>query len=620
VPIQLLPDTLINQIAAGEVVERPASVIKELLENAIDAGASRVEIDLEEGGIRLIRIRDDGCGIPAEELPLALSRHATSKIASLEDLEQVGTLGFRGEALPSIAAVSKFSITSRPTQQASATRVEVEGGRLRAPEPAAHPPGTTIEVRDLFYSVPARRKFLRAERTEYGHAEDLVRTLALARMQVELKLKHNGRISKHYRPVEDETSLGKRLSEALGEDFARGALRIEHEAAGLRLHGWVGLPTASRSQADQQFFFVNGRHVKDRLVAHAVKQAYADVLYHGRHPAFVLFLEIDPRKVDVNVHPAKHEVRFRDGRLVHEFIFRSLHEALAGTRAGAVAAGQGGEHGGSAVNGPAVEFQATPMVGAFAQRSAQAPSVGPVGYGLQSAGFGQRPQQVGMPLREQIAAYGALYGAPSTPANPLPQQDPSQAPPLGYALAQLHGVYVLAQNAQGLVLVDMHAAHERITYERLKGQREGEGIRAQPLLVPIELAISEREADLAEGEAEALAALGIELQRTGPQSLSIRSVPVLLAGADAKQLVLDVLSDLAEHGRTRRIEEAGNALLSTLACHTSVRANRQLTVAEMNALLRDMEATERSGQCNHGRPTWTQLSLAELDKLFLRGR
>ena len=619
-PIQLLPDTLINQIAAGEVVERPASVIKELLENAIDAGSTRVEIDLEEGGIRLIRIRDDGCGIPAEELPLALSRHATSKIASLEDLEQVGTLGFRGEALPSIAAVSKFSITSRPAQQATATRVEVEGGRLRAPEPAAHPPGTTIEVRDLFYSVPARRKFLRAERTEYGHAEDLVRTLALARMQVELKLKHNGRISKHYRPVEDEASLGKRLSEALGEDFARGALRIEHEAAGLRLHGWVGLPTASRSQADQQFFFVNGRHVKDRLVAHAVKQAYADVLYHGRHPAFVLFLEIDPRKVDVNVHPAKHEVRFRDGRLVHEFIFRSLHEALAGTRAGAVAVGQGSVPGASAVNGLSVGSQATTTDEAFAARSAQAAGVGHVGYGLQSAGFGQRPQQVGMPLRQQIAAYGALYGTPSAAANPLPQQDPSEAPPLGYALAQLHGVYVLAQNAQGLVLVDMHAAHERITYERLKGQREGEGIRSQPLLVPIELAVSEREADLAEGEADALAALGIELQRIGPQSLSIRSVPVLLAGADARQLVLDVLSDLAEHGRTRRIEEAGNALLSTLACHTSVRANRQLTVAEMNALLRDMEATERSGQCNHGRPTWTQLSLAELDKLFLRGR
>lgn len=621
-PIQLLPDTLINQIAAGEVVERPASVIKELLENAIDAGASRIEIDLEEGGIRLIRIRDDGCGIPANELPLALSRHATSKIASLEDLEQVGTLGFRGEALPSIAAVSKFSIISRPEAQPAATRIDVEGGRLREPEPAAHPQGTTIEVRDLFYSVPARRKFLRAERTEYGHAEDLVRTLALARMGVELKLKHNGRISKHYRPVDDESSLGKRLSEALGEEFARGALRIEHEGAGLRLHGWVGLPTASRSQADQQFFFVNGRHVKDRLVAHAVKQAYADVLYHGRHPAFVLFLEIDPRKVDVNVHPAKHEVRFRDGRLVHEFIYRSLHEALAGTRAGAVATTQGREADARGGMDPAGSSHANTLAG-NAPQTVQATGAslgGFAGYGLQSVGYGQRPQQVGMPLREQIAAYSALYGNATTPTNPLPQEDPSQAPPLGYALAQLHGVYVLAQSAQGLVLVDMHAAHERITYERLKGQREGEGIRSQPLLVPIELAVSEREADLAEGEAEALAALGIELQRTGPQSLSIRSVPVLLAGADTKQLVLDVLSDLAEHGRTRRIEEAGNELLSTLACHTSVRANRQLTVAEMNALLRDMEATERSGQCNHGRPTWAQLSLAELDKLFLRGR
>jgi DNA mismatch repair protein MutL len=611
VPIQLLPDTLINQIAAGEVVERPASVIKELLENAIDAGANRVEIDLEEGGIRLIRIRDDGCGIPAAELPLALSRHATSKIASLDDLEQVGTLGFRGEALPSIAAVSKFSITSRPAHQASAQRVEVQGGRLQPAEPAAHPVGTTIEVRDLFYSVPARRKFLRAERTEYGHAEDLVRTLALARMQVDLKLKHNGRVTRHYRPVDDDASQHKRLAEALGEDFAGQALRIEHEGAGLLLSGWVGLPTASRSQADQQFFFVNGRHVRDRLVAHAVKQAYADVLFHGRHAAFVLFLNIDPRKVDVNVHPAKHEVRFRDGRLVHEFIFRSLHEALAGTRAGSSAAAAAGETGSTIGETPP----------SYAPNAATAVAGGS-GYGYQSPPPGQRPQQFGMPLREQIAAYGALYGPGASAAAPapMPSEDSAQAPPLGYALAQLHGVYVLAQNIHGLVLVDMHAAHERITYERLKLQRENEGIRSQPLLVPIELAVSEREADLADAESPALSMLGIELTRTGPQSLSIRSVPVLLAGADARQLVLDVLSDIAEHGRTRRIEEAGNELLSTLACHTSVRANRQLTVAEMNALLRDMEATERSGQCNHGRPTWTQLGMAELDKLFLRGR
>ena len=615
-PIQLLPDTLINQIAAGEVVERPASVIKELLENAVDAGASRVEIDLEEGGVRLIRIRDDGCGIAADELALALSRHATSKIATLEDLEQVGTLGFRGEALPSIAAVSKFSITSRTADCATAQRIEVEGGRLRPPEPAAHPPGTTIEVRDLFYSVPARRKFLRAERTEYGHAEDLVRTLALARMQVEVKLKHNGRLTRHYRPVEDESSLQRRLAEALGAEFAAQALQIEHEAAGLRLSGWVGLPTASRSQADHQFFFVNGRHVKDRLVAHAVRQAYADVLFHGRHAAFVLFLEIDPRKVDVNVHPAKHEVRFRDGRLVHEFIFRSLHEALATTRAGAAAAAASPAPMLPAANGlPGSESTAADTSSRLQYGQALQ-----YGHGLQGAGYAQRPQQAGMPLREQIAAYGALYGAGAGAAPALPEQDPASAPPLGYALAQLQGVYVLAQNVQGLVLVDMHAAHERITYERLKSQREGEGIRSQPLLVPIELAVSEREADHADTEAPALAALGIELMRTGPQSLSIRSVPVLLAGSDARRLVLDVLSDLAEHGRSRRIEEAGNALLSTLACHTSVRANRQLTLPEMNALLRDMEATERSGQCNHGRPTWTQLSMVELDKLFLRGR
>lgn len=601
VPIQLLPDTLINQIAAGEVVERPASVVKELLENALDAGASRIDIDLEEGGIRLIRIRDDGIGIAAEELPLALSRHATSKIGSLEDLESVATLGFRGEALPSIASVSKFAITSRPAKQAQACRVDVENGRVLPGVPAAHPAGTSIEVRDLFYSVPARRKFLRAERTELGHVEDLVRTLALARMDVEFRVQHNGKAIRHFRAVEAEPDLRKRLAEALGDGFAPASLQIAAEAAGLHLHGWVGLPTASRSQADQQFFFVNGRHVKDRLVAHAVKQAYADVLFHGRHAAFVLFLDIDPRRVDVNVHPAKHEVRFRDGRLVHDFIFRSLHEALAGTRAGSSAA--------------MPEAPSTPSGTLVATAFPAGPSsTSPV------IGGGSRPLQgtMSLPVREQVAAYAALYSPTSTP--PLPEPDPAQVPPLGYALAQLHGVYVLAQNAHGLVLVDMHAAHERITYERLKTAREGQGVQSQPLLVPVALSVSEREADCAEREAQTLADWGIELQRTGPQSLSVRAVPVLLAGADARQLVLDVLADLMEHGQTRRVTELGNELLATLACHTSVRANRQLSLAEMNALLRDMEATERSGQCNHGRPTWTQLSMAELDKLFLRGR
>lgn len=600
-PIQLLPDTLINQIAAGEVVERPASVVKELLENALDAGASRIDIDLEEGGIRLIRIRDDGIGIAAEELPLALSRHATSKIGSLEDLESVATLGFRGEALPSIASVSKFAITSRPAKQAQACRVEVENGRVLPGVPAAHPAGTSIEVRDLFYSVPARRKFLRAERTELGHVEDLVRTLALARMDVEFRVQHNGKAIRHFRAVEAESDLRKRLAEALGDGFAPASLQVAAEAAGLHLHGWVGLPTASRSQADQQFFFVNGRHVKDRLVAHAVKQAYADVLFHGRHAAFVLFLDIDPRRVDVNVHPAKHEVRFRDGRLVHDFIFRSLHEALAGTRAGSAAAMP------EAPSMPSSTLAATAI-------SSSPASTSP------AFGSWSRPQQgaMSLPVREQVAAYAALYSPTSTPR--LPEPDPAQVPPLGYALAQLHGVFVLAQNAAGLVLVDMHAAHERITYERLKAAREGQGVQSQPLLVPVALSVSEREADCAEREAQSLADWGIELQRTGPQSLSVRAVPVLLAGADARQLVLDVLADLMENGQTRRVTELGNELLATLACHTSVRANRQLSLAEMNALLRDMEATERSGQCNHGRPTWTQLSMAELDKLFLRGR
>ena len=598
-PIQLLPETLINQIAAGEVVERPASVVKELLENALDAGASRIDIDLEEGGIRLIRIRDDGVGIAADELPLALSRHATSKITSLDDLECVATLGFRGEALPSIASVSKFAITSRPADQAQAHRVEVENGRVLAGVPAAHPLGTSIEVRDLFFSVPARRKFLRAERTELGHVEDLVRTLALARMDVEFRIQHNGKPIRHFRAVHVELDVHKRLTEALGDAFAPAALRVSAEAAGLRLHGWVGLPTASRSQTDQQFFFVNGRYVKDRLVAHAVKQAYADVLFHGRHAAFVLFLDIDPRRVDVNVHPAKHEVRFRDGRLVHDFVFRSLHEALAGARAGVAANTVEGVSNG--LSGPL-------------------PSPEALDYRLASPAHAgsSRPQQPSMalPVREQVAAYAALYAA--APAHvAMPAMDLSRAPPLGYALAQLHGVYVLAQNAQGLVLIDMHAAHERITYERLKNAREGQCVQSQPLLVPVAMSVSEREADCAERESERLAEWGIDVQRSGPQSLSVRSVPVLLAGADARQLVLDVLADLIEHGQTRRVAELGNELLATLACHTSVRANRQLNLAEMNALLRDMEATERSGQCNHGR---AKTACPTLDKLFLRGR
>jgi DNA mismatch repair protein MutL len=581
-PIQLLPEVLVNQIAAGEVVERPASVVKELVENALDAGATRIEVELEEGGARLVRVRDDGCGIAAEELVLAVSRHATSKIASLDDLEAVATLGFRGEALPSIASVSRFALTSRCAAAEHGSRLEVEGGRLGAPLPHPHPPGSTVEVRDLFYNVPARRRFLKAERTELGHVEDWLRQLALARPGIGLRLLHNGRLLRQYRP--DAEGSGRRLDEVLGAEFLPQSLRLDEAQAGLHLHGWIGLPTAARSGTDQQFFYVNGRAVRDRTVAHAVRQAYADVLHHGRHPAFVLFLELDPRRVDVNVHPAKHEVRFRDGRLVHDLIYRSLHAALAEARAGAMQ--------------PAGMAAAALADAAATTIPAWSPS----------------QSRLGLPVAEALAGYTALYRASDSTA---PATD---LPPLGFAIAQLHGIYVLAQNAQGLVLVDMHAAHERITYERMKAAHAARELSTQPLLVPLALALGEREADIAEQHAGLLAELGFELRRSGPQSLSLRSVPALLADLDPRPLVLDALAELGEHGHTRRIEEAIHALLAGWACRASVRAHRRLSLPEMDALLREMEATERSGQCNHGRPTHVQWSLAELDRLFLRGR
>ena len=610
-PIRQLPEVLINQIAAGEVIERPSSVVKELVENAFDAGAGKVEVDIEEGGARLIRVRDDGGGIPPAEIPLAVQRHATSKIAGLDDLESVLTLGFRGEALPSIASVSRFRLLSRPAGSEHAVALDIDGGSIGALEPAQHPPGTSVEVRDLFYNVPARRRFLRAERTEFSHIDELLRTLALAHMDRHLRLAHNGKPVRQYRAASDAAGRLRRLGETLGEGFASQCLAIEHEGAGLHLVGWLGLPTASRSQADQQYFFVNGRAVRDRVVAHAVRQAYADVLFHGRHPAFVLYLTLDPRRVDVNVHPAKHEVRFRDGRLVHDFLFRSLHEALSATRAGAIAPPQGAAG--------QMDAAALPMATAAPGHSSAAPA----GGGTPRYGSSYSPQgRLSLPVNETVAGYRALYGgaSPSPPASPLPISDPTRAPPLGFALAQLAGIDILAENAQGLVLVDMHAAHERISYERLKAAQGGDGIRRIPLLVPIVQAVSEREAEFVELQGETLQALGFEIRRSGPQSIAIHEIPALLEGVDARQLALDVIADLIEHGSTRRIEEQRNELLATMACHASVRANRRLTLEEMNALLRDMEATERSGQCNHGRPTWTQLSLAELDKLFLRGR
>ncbi|RNF85150.1 DNA mismatch repair endonuclease MutL [Montanilutibacter psychrotolerans] len=627
--IRQLPDTLINQIAAGEVVERPASVVKELVENALDAGARRVDIDLEEGGVRLIRVRDDGKGIGADELTLAVSRHATSKIASLDDLEGVATLGFRGEALPSIASVSRFVVSSRRVEAEHGATLEIDGGRVGEVTPRAHPQGTTIEVRDLFFNVPARRKFLKAERTELGHIEDWLRQLALARPDVELRVSHNGKASRRWKGDGDLLS-DVRLHEALGEEFARNAMRVDHAAAGLRLHGWIAQPAYNRASADQQYLYVNGRAIRDRSVSHAVKQAYADVLFHGRQPAYVLFLELDPRRVDVNVHPAKHEVRFRDARLIHDFVYRTLHEALAETRAGNAPLAPG--NGNAGIDGDRWQQGAMAAGGsAYRWNAPQAPLGLQVAdaRNLYAALYGQ-PGAVPADGDAPVAASGmpfaaAAFAGPSSAAppfthQPMPDDAPGGMPPLGYAIAQLHGIYILAENADGLVVVDMHAAHERIGYERLKHAHDGEGLRTQPLLVPATLAVSEREADVAERESATLDALGFEVTRSGPQSLTLRSVPALLAHGDVEALLRDVLADLREHGQSRRVAEARDELLATMACHGAVRANRRLGPAEMNALLRDMEATERSGQCNHGRPTWTRFNLAEMDRWFLRGR
>jgi DNA mismatch repair protein MutL len=605
--IRLLPPELINQIAAGEVIERPSSVVKELVENSLDAGATRIEVDIEQGGSRLIRVRDDGGGIRADELPLAVASHATSKIGSFDDLEHVASMGFRGEALASVSSVSRFALTSRARGQDAAFCIEVDGGKLQAARPAQHPPGTSVEVRDLFYNVPARRKFLRVERTEFAHIDDLLKSLALARGSVEFRLSHNGKPVRIWKAAGNEQAALQRVAEVLGEEFPAQSLRIDHAMAGLHLSGWVGLPTASRSQADSQYFYVNGRLVRDRIVAHAVRQAYADVLFHGRHAAFVLYLELDPAGVDVNVHPAKHEVRFREQRLVHDFLFRTLHEVLAQTRAGQSMPSVAESAGGLAMGMDA------PYAASGSMPSAAHAWPGQFSQSRLSLGVRDAP----------LAGYAALLGeSPSEfgASAPMPMTEEGEAPPLGFAIAQLKNIFVLAENAHGMVLVDMHAAHERITYEKLKSARAGSNLRSQMLLVPLSIAVSAKEAAAAEEHAEALAEWGLELSRSGPATIVVRRIPALLEGADVAQLSRDVLSELAQHGSSRRLQELENELLSTMACHGSVRAGRRLTLPEMNALLREMEATERSGQCNHGRPTWIQLSLAELDKLFMRGR
>jgi DNA mismatch repair protein MutL len=587
--IGALPTVLVNQIAAGEVVERPASVIKELAENSLDAGARRIEILVEQGGVKRMQVRDDGSGIHPDDLSLALSRHATSKLQSLEELERIASMGFRGEALPSIASVSRLTLTSTALGATQGFAITPEGEL----KPAAHPQGTTVDVRDLFYNTPARRKFLKTEKTEFGHIEQLVRRIALARYDVAFTLAHNQRPVLQLNTADNETGRLQRIARVLGESFVDNSLAFEQQAAGLRLHGWVGLPSFSRSQADMQHFFVNGRMVRDKLVTHAVRQAYQDVLYHGRQPAYLIYLELDPVMVDVNVHPTKHEVRFREGRLVHDFIFRTLHQVLSETR-------------------PRESVDATQPIAQTAQ--AGQPSSQP--EVMQSA--------LGLGVRERPSAFQSAFRmqqpAPAEPRPPLEESGQGEMPPLGYALGQLHGIYILAQNAAGLVVVDMHAAHERITYERMKEALQQERLRSQPLLVPVSAEVSPREAELAVEQRDWFARLGMEIDRLGESTLVVRSMPVYLQGADAERLLRDLLSDFAMYGNSNRISEEVNAILSTMACHGAVRANRKLTLEEMNGLLRDMERTERSDQCNHGRPTWMAWSLGEMDKWFRRGQ
>lgn len=592
--IRVLPELLINQIAAGEVIERPASALKELLENSLDAGAQAISVELTAGGVKLVSVTDDGSGIGREELKLALARHATSKITSLDDLEHVGSLGFRGEALASIASVSRLELTSRRSDDRHAWRVAAEGPALSSPEPATLPRGTRIEVRELYFNTPARRKFLKSEQTEFAHCEEAFRRIALSRPDVAFSLTHNGRARLQVKPQ----PLAARIAAVLGEDFSAGAIEVDESGGQIAIRGAISSPAHARGTRDAQYFFVNGRCVRDKLIAHAIRQAYADVLHHDRHPAFVLFLDIDPQLVDVNVHPAKAEVRFRDSRAVHQFIFHALHKTLSSP------AGDG-----------AIGLPSAPaMIHAPYPSQAQPPSMPQYrGQGAMSLGIAQ-----------PAGAYAAMF-APQTSTTATATEPPPPLPPtgeehpLGFALAQLAGIYILAENSSGLIIVDMHAAHERIMYEKLKTALDDRAIPMQPLLVPVHFAAEALDVATAEDELEALQGLGFDIAPAGPGALIVRGVPALLADADAQALALDVLHEVREYGASRIATERRNELLGTMACHAAVRANRRLTVPEMNALLRDMEATERSGQCNHGRPTWHAFSVADLDRLFRRG-
>ena len=567
--IRVLPQLLISQIAAGEVVERPASVLKELLENSVDAGAQAITVVLEAGGTKRVQVEDDGAGIAREQLPLALARHATSKIASLEDLEAVVTMGFRGEALASIASVSRLSIVSRTRDAAHAAEITAEGAQVSEVVPAARAQGTTVCVSDLYFNTPARRKFLRTEQTEFGHCDEVFRRIALARSGIAFMLKHNGRVSHVVRAQAGP----ERAAALLGDAFFTNSLQVETQVGALHIFGRAGTPQAAGERTDGQYFFVNGRYVRDRLLSHAVRAAYSEMLHGERQPAYVLFLEIDPRAVDVNVHPAKTEVRFRDARAVHQFVYHAVQRALAPSAATA-----------------------------------------PVSYASVGSSL-ERPIQAAFGLAQPVAAYESFLRAA---AQPLPSAE--KAPPLGYALGQLHGIYILAQNEAGLVLVDMHAAHERIVMEKLKANLDAGAVQRQSLLVPAVFSAEALDVATAEENCDIIERLGLELSVSGPNELAVRAAPAPLAGGDVVGLARSVIREIREFGASQALSARQNELLATMACHAAVRANRSLTGAEMNALLREMEETERSGSCNHGRPTWYQLTLADLDKLFLRGR
>ena len=607
--IQLLPDLLISQIAAGEVVERPASVIKELVENALDAGSSTIQIQLEEGGVKLIRIVDDGCGIARDELALALTRHATSKIATLDDLERVATMGFRGEALASVAAVARLTLTSRRTDDAHAWRLAAHDAS--EPQPAALAAGTVVEMRDLYYNTPARRKFLKSETTEFAHCAEAIKRIALAHPDVAFTLSHNGRTSLHL-PRSDAKG---RAAAILGEDFLQESRSIDALAGPLRLTGLCAQPAHSRARNDAQYCYVNGRFVRDKLLSHALREAYQDMLHGSRYPAYCVFLEVDPATVDVNVHPAKTEVRFRDSRAVHQFVFHAVQRALS-----VPLAGSSDLPGSSGYTTPPETLPPAPLHEPTADRPRSPP---PSPTPAPSWPSRQETLRISEPA---ISAYYAFSAATrdQTPTTPSPPKAPTTpddtAPPLGYALAQLHGIYILAQNTQGLVLIDMHAAHERILYEKLKAASDRHEVATQALLIPAIFSADPLDVAAAEEHADALRVLGFELAPMGPSQLAVRTVPALLQAADPTALARALLAEMREHGISQLVSARRNELLATMACHGAVRARRQLSVPEMNALLRQMEATERADQCNHGRPTWTQLSLADLDRLFLRGR